>query len=210
MTSSEWIIIVFLGDSLTAGYQQGPGYHPPRYYPFINLLESNLRQKLRKLEHNKDLVVVNQGIDGNSTQNMLERYQLSVASEKPDIVLIWGGINDLSAMIPPNSVLLNIVQLVEKTRDINALPMVLDVAPVSGIHFNKIIKELNKMIQEYCAKKHVKYIDIFNLLVDCEGKLAEEYSNDGVHLSDPAYRKIIDLLYHNLVNLLETNGNRFT
>ena len=210
MTSSEWIVIVFLGDSLTAGYQQGPGYHPPRYYPFINLLESNLRQKLRELEHSKDLVVVNQGIDGNNTRGMLERFHISVASEKPDIVLIWGGINDLSTMIPPNSVLLNIIQLVEKTRYINALPMVLDVAPVSGIHFNKTIKELNKLIQEYCAKKHVKSIDIFNLLVDCEGKLAEEYSNDGVHLSDLAYRKITDLLYHNLVNFIETDEKRFT
>jgi lysophospholipase L1-like esterase len=199
MTSSDWIVVVFLGDSLTAGYQQGPGYLPPRYYPFTNMLESRLRVKLRELGVNKDLVVVNQGIDGDSTRGMLDRFHRGVESENPDIVLIWGGINDLSTRIPPESVLHNIIQLVERTREINALPVVLNNAPVSGTHFNETIKSLNKLIQEYCTKQNVEYVDLFSELVDREGRLAEEYSNDGIHLSDLAYRKISVSLFHTIM-----------
>lgn len=208
--SSDWIIVVFLGDSLTAGYQQGPGYFPPRYYPFTNLLESSLRRKLSELGHHKDLVVVNQGINGDSTQGMLRRFQRDVASEKPDIVLIWGGINDLSTRISPNLVLMNISQLVERTQDINAVPIVMNVAPVSGIHFNETIKELNKLIQEYCAKYCIGYIDIFSILLDAKGKLAEEYSNDGVHLSDLAYKKITNLLFNILIDAIKPDEKRIT
>ena len=47
---SGWVVFVFLGDSITAGFQQGPGYLPPRYYPFTNMLESYIRMKLKEME----------------------------------------------------------------------------------------------------------------------------------------------------------------
>jgi lysophospholipase L1-like esterase len=208
--SSNWIVVVFLGDSLTAGYQQGPGYFPPRYYPFTNLLESNIRRKLRNLKHSKDLVIVNRGIDGDSTKGMLLRFQRNVAIERPHMVIIWGGINDLSTSISPDSVLQNIIRIVEETQDINAIPIVLNVTPVFGLHFNETIKELNKLIQEYCSLHNVEHLDLFSELVDKEGKQEEKYSNDGVHLSDLAYKKITNLLFITLIDIIESKKERFT
>jgi lysophospholipase L1-like esterase len=208
--SSDWIVVVFLGDSLTNGFQQGPGFFPPRYYPFTNLLESSLRQELRKLGHKKDLVVVNQGIDGDSTLGMLRRYNHNVSSEKPDIVLIWGGINDLSARISPPIVFQNLVQLAENTLEIKAIPILLSIAPVIDIHFNEKIKELNKQIQNYCVSKSLMYIDLFSILVDSNSNLAEKYSNDGVHLSDLAYKKITSLLFSVLMGVIRADSQRFT
>jgi lysophospholipase L1-like esterase len=196
ITLNDWIVTVFLGDSLTAGFQQGPGYLPPRYYPFTNMLESILRRQLLALGSEKDLVVVNQGIDGDSTRGMLERFSRSVELENPAVVLIWGGINDLYTRYPTKDIFSNIVKLVERTKVINAVPIVLNVAPAGGLHFNDTIRELNKLTEAYCSEKGVLLVDVFSLLVDDEGKLANEYSNDGVHISDRAYQKLIPVLFN--------------
>ncbi|RLI03505.1 hypothetical protein DRO31_01620 [Candidatus Bathyarchaeota archaeon] len=199
---SDWIVTVFLGDSLTTGFQQGPGYYPPRYYPFTNMLESALRRQLTALGSGKDLVVVNQGMDGDSTFEMLNRFTSSVETENPDLVLIWGGINDLSSRHPPEDVFPNLVDLIERTKAINAVPILLNVAPVVGTHFNETVLGLNKLTEKYCNEHDVNYVDVFSLLVDDEGKLAEEFSNDGVHLSVKAYQKLIPVLFHAIMALI--------
>ncbi len=193
---SDWIVTVFLGDSLTAGFQQGPGYLPPRYYPFTNMLESALRRQLSVLGSEMDLVVINQGMDGDSTGGMLERFNRNVELEKPSVVLIWGGINDLYTRYPIDEIFSNIVKLVERTMAINAVPIVLNVAPAGGLHFNDTIRGLNELTEAYCGENGVLLVDVFSLLVDSEGKLANEYSNDGVHISDRAYQKLIPVLFN--------------
>jgi lysophospholipase L1-like esterase len=199
----DWIVAVFLGDSLTAGFQQGPGYMPPRYYPFTNMLESSLRIRLRELNTDKDIVVVNQGMDGDSTRGMLERFSRSVEPENPDIVLLWGGINDLSTRSTPEDVFTNIIALVERTKKIGSIPIMLNVAPVSGPHFNETVGKLNSLTREYCIENDVAYVDVFSLLVDGEEKLADEYSNDGIHFSDHGYRKIMTPIFQSLLKIID-------
>lgn len=160
------------------------------------MLESALRRQLTAMGSEKDLVVVNQGMDGDSTSGMLNRFTGSVESEKPDLVLIWGGINDLTSMRPKEDVFSNLVDLVAHTKAIDAVPILLNVAPVAGVHFNENIVELNKLTEKYCNEHGVEYVDVFRLFVDDKGKLADEFSNDGVHLSVKAYQKLIPLLFN--------------
>jgi len=157
---------------------------------------------LTALGSGKDLVVVNQGMDGDSTFEMLNRFTSSVETENPDLVLIWGGINDLSSRHPPEDVFPNLVDLIERTKAINAVPILLNVAPVAGTHFNETVLGLNKLTEKYCNEHDVNYVDVFSLLVDDEGKLAEEFSNDGVHLSVKAYQKLIPVLFHAIMALI--------
>ena len=201
---SDWIVAVFLGDSLTAGFQQGPGLMPPRHYPFVNMLETSLRVKLSELKFGRDFAAVNQGINGDSTRGMLERFSRSVEPEKPDMVLIWGGINDLSSMKKPQKILPNIIKLVERTKAIGATPVVLNVAPVAGTHFNDNIRELNLLSQNYCKESGVMYLDIYSELVDDEGKLPPLFSNDGVHLSDAGYKKIFLPIFQCMMKIIST------
>jgi acyl-CoA thioesterase-1 len=200
---SNWIVAVFLGDSLTAGFQQGPGYMPPRYYPFTNLLESSIRIIITNSDEEQDFVIVNQGIDGDSTGGMHERFNRCVESEHPKIVILWGGINDLSSRKSPEEIFTNIDKLVKRTRSINAVPIVINVAPVVGSSFNETIIRLNFLTQDYCRKNRVEYIDVFSELIDSEGKLADEFSNDGIHLSDSGYRKVIQPIYESLIKMVK-------
>lgn len=204
-----WINVVFLGDSLTTGFQQGPGYMPQRYYHFTNLLESSLRLFLQEKCIGKDIAISNLGVDGDSTSGMLERFNRSVKHENPEIVLIWGGINDLSTRRTPEEIFHNIIKLIAKTKEIDAIPIIVSVAPVAGPHFNETIQKLNAMIKEYCMNTKVEYVDIYSELTDLDGKLANENSNDGVHLSDLGYRRVMIQIYQTVLRILR-DSNYFT
>jgi lysophospholipase L1-like esterase len=199
----SWVVFVFLGDSITAGYQQGPGDLPPRYYPFTNMLESTIRMKLKERGAEKDVAIENRGMDGDSTSGMVNRFAMSVAPEKPEYVVIMGGLNDLFTRVPDDDVFRNLVQLTQMSREIGAEPIVLSTTPVAGaVDFNEGIKALNDRLMGYCAGNGVRFIDIFSQLSDSE-VLAESYSNDGVHLSDRGYKKIISILAPLLLDLVE-------
>jgi lysophospholipase L1-like esterase len=191
---SNWVVFVFIGDSITAGYQQGPGNLPPRRYPFTNMLESGLRMKLHEMESNKDIAIENKGMEGDSTSGMVNRFPLSVTPERPDYVVIMGGLNDLFTRIPEDDVYQNLVKLTEMTKEIGATPIVLSITPVAGsVEFNADIKSLNDRVFNYCENNGIVFLDLFSELID-EGVLVAEYSNDGVHLSDRGYQKLISEL----------------
>ena len=141
-----------------------------------------------------DVAVENKGINGDSTFGMVNRFQRSVVPEKPDYVVIMGGLNDLFTRIPVDDVYRNLVQLTQLTKEAGAEPIMLSTTPVAGSpDFNATIKELNDRVAGYCGENGVRFIDLFREL-EVGGVLAAEYSNDGVHLSDKGYGKIISVL----------------
>ena len=199
----SWVVFVFLGDSITAGYQQGPGGLPPRYYPFTNMLESVIRMRLKERGSDKDVALENRGMDGDSTSGMVNRFTMSVTPEKPEYVVIMGGLNDLFTRIPDNDVYRNLVQLMQMSREIGAEPIVLSTTPIAGARdFNSKIMDQNDRVRRYCMANDVRFVDIFSELSE-EGVLAGGFSNDGVHLSDGGYRKIISILAPLLLELIE-------
>ncbi len=199
----SWVVFVFLGDSITAGFQQGPGDLPPRYYPFTNMLESSIRMRLKARGSERDVAIENKGMDGDSTSGMVHRFAMSVTPEKPDYVVIMGGLNDLFTRLPSDDVYRNLVQLTQMSREIGSEPILLSTTPVAGAHdFNSRIKDLNDRVRGYCVENDVCFIDIFSELSD-DGVLARGFSNDGVHLSDGGYKKIISIMAPLLLELIE-------
>jgi len=199
----SWVVFVFLGDSITAGYQQGPGSLPPRYYPYTNMLESSIRMKLKVRGSEKDVAIENRGMDGDSTSGMVNRFAMSVTPEKPEFVVLLGGLNDLFTRVPDDDVYRNLVQLTHMSREIGAEPIVLSTTPVAGaVDFNERIEALNSRLSGYCEENGVRFIDIFSELLGA-GVLAKEFSNDGVHLSDGGYKRVISVLAPLLLDLIE-------
>ena len=88
-------VISCMGDSLThtsqtfsAGNDGGSigGMYPTDYYSY------KLQQLLAG--QNRDVLVRNFGIGGNTTAQMIARQAALVQYEVPDIAIIWGGTND--------------------------------------------------------------------------------------------------------------------
>jgi lysophospholipase L1-like esterase len=75
--------VVFLGDSIT---QQGAG--PGGYVTLV-------REALSKNEATKTVEVIGAGISGNKVPDLENRLERDVLSKKPDVVVIYIGINDV-------------------------------------------------------------------------------------------------------------------
>lgn len=75
-------VIVFLGDSLTAGFGLGPEFALPE----------QIGERLDAAGHT--VKIVNAGVSGDTTAGGLARYDFSVASVNPDLVFVALGAND--------------------------------------------------------------------------------------------------------------------
>lgn len=75
--------IVFFGDSITEAGAQPTG--------FISIMRNTLQQK--GLADSYDLIGA--GIGGNKVYDLYLRMDDDVLSKKPDIVVIWVGVNDV-------------------------------------------------------------------------------------------------------------------
>lgn len=95
--------IVFLGDSLTAGY----GLDPEDAYP--SLLEEMLRERGRKVE------VINAGLSGDTSAGGLRRVDWILRKPVDTFVLALGA-NDALRGQPPDATKKNLRGIIEKVR----------------------------------------------------------------------------------------------
>ena len=54
---------------------------------------------------------------------------------------------------------------------------------------------INKELESFCKKEEFTYIDMFSLLVDSssdEVRIKDEYTKDGLHLSDEGYEVVTE------------------
>jgi acyl-CoA thioesterase I len=132
--------ILAFGDSLLAGYrlEQGEGY-PER-------LESALRA------NGVNARVTNAGVSGDTTQAGLQRleFTLDAMEEKPELVIVSLGGNDMLRGLPPEQTRANLTAMVEKLRErgIKVLLLGMLAAPNLG--------------KDYAAKFNPIYSDLAN------------------------------------------------
>ncbi len=173
--------IVFFGDSITSGYKI------EEFYPKNN--------------------VINSGISGNVTNDLLERME-DVYKYNPSKVFILIGINDLNRGKSIDEILDNIQRIVNniKTNRKYTNIYIESVYPINRNVFedkdysfnndinNDTIKELNDRLSNLCKENSIQYVDVYNNLIDSEGNLKEDYTREGLHLTDLGYFKVTSSL----------------
>jgi len=130
-------VIVFLGDSLTAGFGLGQEFALPE-------------QIGARLETaGVDVTVVNAGVSGDTTAGGLARYDWSVASANPDVVFVALGANDYLSGGSPEQARTNLRAILTRIQADGAQAVIASVeARSSGIDdpraeaFSQIYPEL--------------------------------------------------------------------
>ena len=150
-------------------------------------------------EYYDNLPVVNSGIAGNKTTDILSDMQTRVYQYNPTKVFLLIGTNDLDSNANDivNTTFNNIKEIVREIKEnrSNATIYVESVYPVNSNiennsvnnRTNKKIKALNKKISNYCDGKNCNYINLYDDLTDEETNLKEEYTEDGLHLNSLGY-----------------------
>ena len=147
--------------------------------------------------------LINRGISGQTTPQMLLRFRQDVIDLKPSKVVILAGINDIAENTGPISletVFGNIVSMVELAKANNIKVVLCSVLPSNKLNWNPKIEpadkviELNKMIETYAFKNKISFVDYYASMVDTSKGLEIKYGEDGVHPNLKGYKLLESLL----------------
>ncbi len=110
--ASTALTVVFLGDSLTAGY----GLEP----------DDALPEQVEAVWQSQgiDAVAVNAGVSGDTTANALARFDWSVAAAEPDLLIVALGANDFLLGLPAEAARANLAAILERAKTAS-IPVVL-------------------------------------------------------------------------------------
>ena len=173
--------VVFMGDSITDAWvsPEYGGFFPGKPY-------------------------IDRGISGQTTPQMLIRFRPDVIALQPKVVVILAGTNDIAGNTGPMTLgqiegnLASMAQLA-KTNKIRVV--LASVLPVSNYGHDRQgnpldmrtnrppekILELNTWIKKYAADNGYTYLDYFTAMVDPQGMLQKDLSEDGLHPNAKGY-----------------------
>lgn len=208
------VYLVCFGDSLTAGYQAGPG-------GIVLNADTPYGGFIQKWVGARAQIIVT-GICGELTSEMVKRFHREVIEAKPQITVILGGTNDLGWGISPLQICENLRQMYEAALDADIKPVGVTVPsicvdceevslsqpeeiepaqPIPGWvrdHIDKRIV-LNQKIAEACKTLKIPWLDLF--AETSEGRshlLAPRFSSDGLHFNTAGYEVFAQLVWRNL------------
>lgn len=159
--------VVFLGDSLTEGYNL------KTYYPEYN--------------------VVNRGIGGDTTFGLEERLQVSAYDINPKMVMMLIGANNFDTMMDNYESI--VISLKENLPNCDITLLSLTSMTKDWGRNNQKAQNNNIKIKEYANKYNLRYLDLYNPLLDeATNELRLEYTTDGGHFTPQGYEVITSVI----------------
>lgn len=147
--------------------------------------------------------VLNLGVSGDATTQVLSRLDEVVATA-PDEILLLIGTNDLGRRRSVEDLVRDAQTLLVKLRE--ALPhsrvLVHSIFP-RGKDFARSIQQANIHLRQFCATVHAQYLDLWPVLAREDGSIDPAFSPDGLHLNDDGYRVWVQELLPALERLRE-------
>jgi len=182
--------VVFYGDSITDGWGRRAGtgaFFPGKPY-------------------------VNRGISGQTTPQMLVRFQQDVVHLNPAVVVILAGTNDIAGNTGPSTPQMiednfrsmawiaqqsGIKVVLASITPAYAYPWKPEVQPVAEI------RELNHWLRNLCVRNGYIYLDYYSAMSDDAGAMLPGYSFDGVHPTAKGYSVMSPLAERAIAEALE-------
>ena len=166
--------VVFFGDSITDawGRREGTGvFFPGEPY-------------------------VNRGISGQTTPQMLLRFQQDVVHLHPAAVVILAGTNDVAGNTGPSTQEMiedNYTSMADIAKQ-NGIKVVFgSITPAyaypwkPGVQPVERIRELNQWLRNFCSHNGFVYLDYYSSMADEKGAMLPGLSSDGVHPTEKGY-----------------------
>lgn len=168
--------LVFLGDSLTEGGDWAA------WFP--------------------DDDVVNLGIGGNTTLDVIARLPQVVEAD-PDSIVLLIGTNDFASKRSVEQVVRSIENiLVDLRRLLPGVRLLLLSIPPRQEEFSARIHDANRHLRQFAATVRAQYLDLWPALAVGEA-LNPDFTDDGLHFTDAGYAAWRDELVPGLERLRE-------
>ncbi|MGH9610125.1 MAG: SGNH/GDSL hydrolase family protein [Bryobacteraceae bacterium] len=171
--------VVFLGDSITDGWgrRKGSVFFPGKPY-------------------------LNRGISGQTTPQMLVRFQQDVVDLKPKVVVILAGTNDIAGNTGPSTnkqIEDNFKSMVAIAKQNHIKVVLASLTPARaypwrpGVHPVQRILALNAWIKQEAAQNGLVFLDYFSAMAGSQDGMKPDLTVDGVHPNAKGYRVMAPL-----------------
>ncbi|PYR58232.1 MAG: capsular biosynthesis protein [Acidobacteria bacterium] len=171
--------VVFMGDSITDAWIQPQygGFFPGKPY-------------------------ADRGISGQTTPQMLLRFRPDVIALHPDVVVILAGTNDIAANTGPmtdEEIEGYLMSMSELAQASNIRVVLSSITPVSNYHGRPAVAPMtarrpparilaiNSWMKAYAAEHRHVYLDYYPAMIDQDGMLRTEFSEDDLHPNAKGY-----------------------
>lgn len=185
-------IWLFTGDSITHGAKHTHGY---RSYPEV--FAERIRTELKR---SRDFII-NTGISGNSTQNILDDFDWRVAHHKPAAVSLMIGTNDCARGITTAVFEQNLITLVDKFRALGAVPILHTPNPIilEKAPERKTMPEYIPVIRRVAETKQVVLVDNYAHWQNTTSlNVNREWLNDPLHPNGRGHQEVARLMFRTL------------
>jgi len=178
--------VIFIGDSITEGWNLA-GLALPR------------------------LEMLNRGIGGQTTPQMLLRFRQDVVELKPAVVHILAGTNDLAGNTGPTTLqaiednLMSMVEIAAANHVrvvLGSVPPALDFPWRPGGQPAPRIVALNAWTRAYARRRKLVYADYYSALADSRRGIKSALSDDGVHPNAAGYAVMTPLARQSILRAL--------
>ena len=144
------------------------------------------------------------GIGGQTSAQMLVRFNDDVIDLHPKAVVIMAGTNDVAHneyWVSPERVVDNIVAMCNQAQANGIVPIISSIPPCSEFPWRKEIKnpgqtivDINKNLKAYADANGIIYLDYHSALADENFGLPKTLSEDGCHPNPDTYFIMEDLV----------------
>lgn len=147
--------------------------------------------------------ILDRGVSGQTTAQMLVRFRQDVLELHPDVVQIMAGTNDLAGNTGPTELAWieqNIASMVELARAHGIRVLLASLPPARafdwrpGIDPRAAIRQLNQWLRGYAVAHCLDYVDYHPALVAADGGMRPDYASDDVHPNRAGYEAMWPLL----------------
>lgn len=172
-------------------------------------LGDSITDKYKMQKYLLDYPIINSGIGGNTTDDILTDLNKRVFKYKPNKLVLLIGINDLLHNKDTDYVIKNIEKITTKIHEKypDCTIYVESVYPVNKKWkeyasedstpldvVKEEIKDLNKKIKKLCEEKEYTYINMYKELKNDDDDLISDYTDDGLHPNSKGYEIITEVL----------------
>lgn len=157
---------VFMGDSITEGWVEAePAFFAENHF-------------------------TGRGISGQSSSQMVLRFQHDVVALKPQVVHIMAGTNDIggaTGAITEEEYLGNMRAMLDMARAngiavvLAAMPPMSRLLPRPDFDTRPVVPRLNARLKQLAAEHDATFVDYFTPLATADGVFDPRFANDGVH-----------------------------
>ncbi|KMS51675.1 hypothetical protein V474_03325 [Novosphingobium barchaimii LL02] len=146
--------------------------------------------------------VLDRGISGQTSAQILLRFQADVIRLRPGTVHIMAGTNDILQDLGPTSddaIIDNFVAMLDLAQVHKINVVIASILPISERSWQPQLKpgprvvRLNQRLKALALSRKAKFLDYYSVLKDADGRLRTDLGNDGVHPNRTGYAAMAPL-----------------